>query len=141
MLSSLLPHATIASMNQTFKKLAIKLSFPAFMMIARFFPFERLPVVCAFRRSTGLQCPSCGLTRSVADIANLRFMHAIHLHPFGPLFVAFCAIWWGASLYEIATGRKAHIAIWAQRRLVPLVICAFVALMAFGVIRIWLLLH
>jgi Protein of unknown function (DUF2752) len=41
------------------------------------------PVVCPFRRVTGLPCPSCGLTRSWKAAADLRVADSLAYHPLG----------------------------------------------------------
>jgi hypothetical protein len=38
--------------------------------LAAVFPFERLPTLCAWKRTTGHPCVACGMTRS--------WVHAIH---------------------------------------------------------------
>jgi hypothetical protein len=41
------------------------------------------PVICPFRRVTGLACPACGLTRSWQAAAHLRLTESLGDHPFG----------------------------------------------------------
>ena len=41
------------------------------------------PVICPFRRLTGLPCPSCGLTRSWQAAAHLRLRDSFGYHPLG----------------------------------------------------------
>jgi hypothetical protein len=41
------------------------------------------PVICPFRRLTGLPCPSCGLTRSWQATAHLRLREGLGHHPLG----------------------------------------------------------
>jgi len=41
------------------------------------------PVICPFRRVTGLQCPACGLTRSWQAAAHLRVTESLGYHPLG----------------------------------------------------------
>ena len=41
------------------------------------------PVICPFRRVTGLPCPACGLTRSWQAAAHLRVTDSLGYHPLG----------------------------------------------------------
>lgn len=45
------------------------------------------PVLCPFRRLTGLPCPACGLTRSFVYTTHGHLAEAFHSHAFGPLLV------------------------------------------------------
>ena len=47
------------------------------------------PVICPFRRLTGLPCPACGLTRSWQAAAHLEPAESLGYHPLGAVtFVA-----------------------------------------------------
>ena len=41
------------------------------------------PVICPFRRVTGLPCPACGLTRSWQAAAHLHLADSVGYHPLG----------------------------------------------------------
>ncbi len=41
------------------------------------------PVICPFRRLTGLPCPGCGLTRSWVYLAHGQWSDSLSAHPFG----------------------------------------------------------
>jgi hypothetical protein len=41
------------------------------------------PVICPFRRVTGLPCPSCGLSRSWQAAAHFRLGDSLGDHPLG----------------------------------------------------------
>lgn len=45
------------------------------------------PVICPFRRLTGLPCPGCGLTRSWVYGAHGWWKESFAAHPFGLLLV------------------------------------------------------
>ena len=49
------------------------------------------PVLCLFRRVTGVPCPSCGLTRSWQAAGHGRVRDAVRSHPLGPLTMAVAA--------------------------------------------------
>ena len=61
--------------------------------------------LCFFRFSTGLSCPGCGMTRSVAAVGRGEIDVAIRYHAFGPLIAAGLAAAWGAIGIGLATGR------------------------------------
>ena len=44
-----------------------------------------MPVVCPFRRLTGLPCPACGATRALLAASRLHFRRAFTLNPILPL--------------------------------------------------------
>ena len=44
-----------------------------------------LPVACGFRRSTGLPCPTCGLTRSTVLAIHGQLSASWHVMPAGPV--------------------------------------------------------
>lgn len=48
-----------------------------------------LPPICLFRATTGLSCPSCGLTRSFIALAHLDLVSAWRQHRLGPLLYAY----------------------------------------------------
>lgn len=53
-----------------------------------------LPPSCRFRSWTGLDCPSCGLTRAFVSIVHGDFAAAMRFNPVGPLV-------FGAFLFQI----------------------------------------
>lgn len=54
----------------------------------RFFDIVAGPILCGFRRLTGLPCPGCGLTRSVVTLGNGDLKGAFEHHPLGVVFAA-----------------------------------------------------
>jgi len=42
-----------------------------------------IPVFCFFKNLTGYPCPSCGVTRSVAQLFQGNFVEAIYMNPLG----------------------------------------------------------
>ena len=45
------------------------------------------PVLCPFRRLTGLPCPTCGLTRSWSALMHGHLGDSVAFHPLGPVTV------------------------------------------------------
>lgn len=61
------------------------------LAVAPFFPTDGIGIdLCWFKNLTGLPCPGCGLTRSIACLAHLEFAKSLRYHPFGPVFFAGC---------------------------------------------------
>lgn len=55
--------------------------------VVSWFGYE-VPVLCSFRRLTGMNCPGCGLTRSFVFIGHGQIAEAFRLNPMGPLIYA-----------------------------------------------------
>lgn len=62
--------------------------------------------VCLFHIITGIPCPSCGSTRSVAALLHGHIMKSLAINPLGVLIAAImvCAPVW--LLYDLLTGRS-----------------------------------
>ncbi|MEO5838585.1 MAG: DUF2752 domain-containing protein [Acidimicrobiales bacterium] len=45
------------------------------------------PVLCPFRRVTGVWCPTCGMTRAVAWMAHGDLHQSLRYHPLAPLLL------------------------------------------------------
>ncbi len=52
-----------------------------------------LPRLCPWYNLTDIDCPFCGLTRSVIATADFQPATAFRLHPFGPAVLALLAGW------------------------------------------------
>lgn len=58
------------------------------LVVAALLPVDHIddgPVICPFRRLTGLPCPGCGLTRSWVHLVHGDLGTAFAEHAFGPL--------------------------------------------------------
>jgi hypothetical protein len=83
----------------------------AAILIAWLIPAGRLdrgPVLCPFRRLTGLPCPTCGLSRSWSAILHGRLGDSMAFHPLGPLTVI------GAAAFAAGLDERVP---WLKRRL------------------------
>ena len=59
---------------------------------------------CPFKNITGIACPSCGITRSLALLAHGRFADAAYINPLGlfaGLIMVIAPLW---LLYDVITG-------------------------------------
>ena len=45
------------------------------------------PVLCPFRRVTGVWCPGCGMTRAVGWLAHGDLHQSLRYHPLAPVFL------------------------------------------------------
>ena len=51
-------------------------------------------IICAFRRTTGIPCPGCGLPRASGAVARRDLLAALRLHAFAPAILLEAAIVW-----------------------------------------------
>jgi hypothetical protein len=59
-----------------------------FFVAARFYnPFELELLGCQFKNLTGLDCPTCGLSRSIFLLMNVQIWSSIKYHPLGVVVV------------------------------------------------------
>lgn len=63
----------------------------AFVVFARDHP---TPVICPFRRLTGVRCPLCGFTTSVGELMRGNLRAATRAHPLGPLLIVVGGVWY-----------------------------------------------
>lgn len=75
--------------SRTLSPVWFVLGMAALAVVARFALLWQLPLPeCWLRKLTGVPCPSCGCTRSLASWARLDLEHAFY---FNPLFFLLCA--------------------------------------------------
>ena len=60
------------------------------------FKFFNLGFTCIFRSITGLECPGCGLTRSLAAMLTFDIKSLMQLNPVLPFYIAYL-IWVAVS--------------------------------------------
>ncbi len=88
---------------------------PAALILTFVMPPDGLPVtLCWFHNVTGLPCPGCGLTRSLASVSHGHLGEAFRYHPFGPLIYAMAVGLTAAALAGEA--RRARLRAWLERR-------------------------
>jgi hypothetical protein len=69
---------------------------------------------CGLYRSTGIPCPSCGMTTAFAWMARGRVLRAVSAHPFGAFAFAAGLAVCVASLWALIRGRS--LLDWLGRR-------------------------
>jgi hypothetical protein len=70
---------------------------------------------CSFLVTTGIPCPSCGMTTSFAWFARGNLAASIYVQPMGALLALLCCCGAWGGLYIAITGRPVHRLL----RLVP----------------------
>lgn len=63
---------------------------------------------CNFLYTTGLPCPSCGMTTSFAHFVRGHLLASLYLQPMGFVLAALCAVFFWVGAYEAITARPAH---------------------------------
>jgi hypothetical protein len=87
---------------------------PAVLALSFLMPRGGLPVsLCWFYNVTGLPCPGCGMTRSLASISHLHLGEAVRYHPFGLVLYPLLVVLTAASLAGEA--RRARLRAWLGR--------------------------
>lgn len=95
------------------------------------FDVEHGSSMCPLRALTGVECPSCGLTRSFVALGNLSWADAVAAHPLGPALAALLAFELGRHALAAARGRAAARSRAVERAWVALAL----ALLILGVGR------
>ena len=66
-----------------------------YILFARYSSRHRLPVLCPFRRITGLKCPLCGFTTATASLLRGDVRSAVRAHSLAPVIIAGVLYWCG----------------------------------------------
>ena len=91
--------------------------------------------LCLLRRTTGLPCPTCGMTRSFCAMSRGEVGDAFQKHPLGPVLYALLAFVMVRSAVAAVRGRRlfagtARLLLWS----VPVLPAAAVVV---WVVRLW----
>jgi hypothetical protein len=69
--------------------------------------------ICMMRRVTGIPCPTCGMTRSLASLVKGHFSQSLDYHPFGIVVAGvLCTGWVYASWYHVRGKSLPRISPW-----------------------------
>ena len=63
---------------------------------------------CQFLRTSGIPCPSCGMTTSFAWFVRGNVLASLYVQPMGTLLAMGAAVTFWAALYIAATGKPVH---------------------------------
>jgi hypothetical protein len=63
---------------------------------------------CNFLYTSGIPCPSCGMTTSFSYFVRGNVLASFYLQPMGFVLAALCAVGFWVGGYEAVTGRPAH---------------------------------
>jgi len=104
-------------MSRNLSKTSFQLAVPALFLMAIWVPplspgvlegfFTKFPELCFFHWLTALDCPGCGLTRSMISFFSLHPKLSFQYHPLGPFIgigvvvlwlVSFHRAWWESAL-------------------------------------------
>jgi hypothetical protein len=88
--------------------------------------------ICLLRNWTGVPCPGCGVTRSIAALIRGDYAEAFSLHPLAPIAAAEAAVvWagWGFSLFRHRRGLD-------ESRLALLLLANVAAFVALWIMRL-----
>ncbi|MGO9483536.1 MAG: DUF2752 domain-containing protein [Rhodomicrobium sp.] len=89
---------------------------------------QGLPSFCLFKALTGLDCPACGITRSVSALCDFDLTGSFALHPGGPfvaalvlsLFIYFLVTLLSLGKYGLSLGTELAALNLSSRMLLPL---------------------
>ena len=87
--------------------------------------------ICLLKRTTGIPCMTCGMTRSFCAISRGKFAEAVDFHPLGPvLYAVFAVVMLRAAAMAVFgrtwLARAARVLIWS----IPVLIAATIVVWA-----------
>jgi hypothetical protein len=62
-----------------------------------------LPVLCPFRRLTGLRCPLCGCTTALGNLMHGQIREAFRAHPLAPIARAVAGVWYVRQVLSVTS--------------------------------------
>ena len=90
-----------------------------------------LPWICLFKTITGIDCPVCGLTRSMISVGHLDFIRAWRYNRAGILVYLFVIYQFSCHLFLAIKARDPKLKNWLNRFAVKYV-CAIEATLVMG---------
>jgi len=108
----------------------------AFVAAAFWKPSDEGPILCGFRNATGLACPGCGMTRSLAALAKGQPAVSVKYHAFGSIVALGAIFAWVALGIGLATGRDLLPDLNARRATV-FILAGTGLFLAYWLFRLW----
>jgi hypothetical protein len=88
--------------------LCLGIAYAAFAL----FSYQRdLPIMCPFRRLTGLRCPLCGLTTATGYLLHGDPRKALRAHALAPFALAAAVLWYMRSVVGLLSRASERAAI------------------------------
>ena len=85
----------------------ITLIIPFFILQSSGFDqIESAQSYCPFKMATGLPCPGCGITKSLAFLYDSNLAKSTHYHLFGPVVFLFCVMAIIVLIFELVTEKE-----------------------------------
>lgn len=69
----------------------------AYLVFANFSYQRELPVLCPFRRMTGIRCPLCGFTTATSHLLHGDLRKSLRAHPLAPITLVAAIAWYVRS--------------------------------------------
>lgn len=73
-----------------------------YALFAHYSASHNLPVLCPFRRLTGLRCPLCGFTTATASMLRGDLRSATRAHWLAPILLSGALFWYGWEAARLA---------------------------------------
>lgn len=83
-----------------------------FLIAARLYdPFKLQLITCRFKKLTGCDCPTCGLSRSVHSLLSFNIFDSITYNPLGIILISGLIVFLAKFAAELVAGKEIIISI------------------------------
>ena len=89
-------------------------SYLAYSVILNPHAINEGPTLCLFKNVTGIPCPSCGVTRSMACLLQGNVLQALYWNPIGILLLAGMVIIPLLLLYDLLKKQNTYLNLYTQ---------------------------
>jgi len=89
-------------------------SYLAYSMVYDTHLFTGGHTLCLFKNVTGLPCPSCGATRSMACLLHGHLLQALYWNPIGILLMAAMVVIPLLLLYDLLKGQSVYLNLYTS---------------------------